>query len=239
MKATRLTVARPQVADAAAQLLGALDEAAAAANDRVALLASEARFPGVAAARRELAGAPAALAGLLPALRRQLRQPQLEYKAVINQGEHMIELPVDFRGVPKARAVAPQGARRGTGEPWPDMRNSGKVRWGADICAVPEARRHLLSLVCLPSYVTPYPPVHLARASAACRAKGWFCSAPGLWVVSAALARLRAAGTGGSRAAWPVRPQLSSGAGLAESDRADRAGGRARRAGRRCRGRRR
>jgi hypothetical protein len=94
------------VADAAAELLGALDEVAAAANDRVALLASEARFPGVAAARRELAGAQAALAGLLPALRRQLRQPQLEYKAVINQGEHMIELPVDFRGVPKARAAA-------------------------------------------------------------------------------------------------------------------------------------
>lgn len=58
----------------------------------------------MAAARGELAGAQAALDGLLPQLRRQLGQPRLEYTKVINQGDHMVELPVDFRGVPKARA---------------------------------------------------------------------------------------------------------------------------------------
>lgn len=61
----------------------------------------QARFPGVAAAREELAGAQAGLEGLLPEMRRQLGQPRLEYTRVINQGEHMVELPVDFRGVPK------------------------------------------------------------------------------------------------------------------------------------------
>lgn len=64
----------------------------------------QARFPGVAAAREELADAHAALEGLLPEMRRELRQPRLQYTAVINQGDHMIELPVDFRGVPKVRA---------------------------------------------------------------------------------------------------------------------------------------
>ena len=61
----------------------------------------QARFPGVAAARAELVDARAALEGLLPEMRRALKQPRLQYTSVINQGDHMIELPVDFRGVPK------------------------------------------------------------------------------------------------------------------------------------------
>lgn len=64
----------------------------------------QARFPGVAAAREELADAHAALEGLLPEMRREVRQPRLQYTSVINQGDHMIELPVDFRGVPKVRS---------------------------------------------------------------------------------------------------------------------------------------
>lgn len=159
---------RLQVADAATEMLGVLDEAAAMDNDRIALFASEvgcravglahctmpgrqshctlarshhkqvnqawmlhspvvtdtevmtwfvtpvapcrqlslllqARFPGVAAARTELVDAHAALEGLLPEMRRELRQPRLQYTSIINQGDHMIELPVDFRGVPKVR----------------------------------------------------------------------------------------------------------------------------------------
>ncbi|KAK9827992.1 hypothetical protein WJX81_005994 [Elliptochloris bilobata] len=90
-----------EVSDAASEMLGVLDEAAAMENDRVALFASEARFPGVADAREELAEAQAALEGLLPEMRRELRQPRLQYTSVVNQGDHMIELPVDFRGVPK------------------------------------------------------------------------------------------------------------------------------------------
>ena len=45
-------------------------------------------------------------------MRRELRQPRLQYTSVINQGDHMIELPVDFRGVPKVRALVPGYACR-------------------------------------------------------------------------------------------------------------------------------
>ncbi len=65
----------------------------------------------MAAAREELASAQAALEGLLPEMRKQLGQPRMEYTRVINQGDHMIELPVDFRGVPKVPPYGRSGCR--------------------------------------------------------------------------------------------------------------------------------
>ena len=41
------------------------------------------------------------LQALLPALRKQLRLPRLEYVSIQNQGDWMIEVPADRRDIPQ------------------------------------------------------------------------------------------------------------------------------------------
>ena len=90
-----------QVARAALEMLSVLHEEAAAQNDKLHLFASEERFPRVFQLAAELAGAEAALEGLLPGLRRQLGLPRLVYISLANQGDYLIEVPADRRDVPK------------------------------------------------------------------------------------------------------------------------------------------
>ena len=47
----------------------------------------------------------AALKGLLPKLRKQLRMPGLEFRSIINQGDYLVEVPIDF-SVPKVHSPA-------------------------------------------------------------------------------------------------------------------------------------
>ena len=45
------------------------------------------------------------LQGLLPALRKQLRLPRLEYVSIVNQGDYMIEVPAERSDIPRASAL--------------------------------------------------------------------------------------------------------------------------------------
>ncbi len=64
---------RLQVAAAARGMLAALDEAAARRDDKLDLFRDGDRFPDVFARKRELDAAHAAIAGLLPSLRKHVR----------------------------------------------------------------------------------------------------------------------------------------------------------------------
>eukprot|EP00884_Botryococcus_braunii_P017424 jgi/Botrbrau1/4365/Bobra.105_2s0012.1 len=89
------------VARSAKDLLAMIDEPAAAANDKVALLTCEARFPKLFRARERLRDSEKALLGLLPQLRKQLGMPRLDYCTIQNQGSYMIEIPVERTDIPK------------------------------------------------------------------------------------------------------------------------------------------
>jgi DNA mismatch repair protein MSH3 len=61
----------------------------------------QARFPKVFRAREALARAQADLMGLLPVLQKQLQIPRLDYVSIQNQGNYLIEVPIERRDVPK------------------------------------------------------------------------------------------------------------------------------------------
>ncbi len=80
-------------AAAARAALASIDAAAAAANDRLALCADDARFPEVAARRAGVAAAEAALAALLPELATELGVRSVEYVSLNNQGDYLVQAP--------------------------------------------------------------------------------------------------------------------------------------------------
>ncbi len=86
----------------AQQLLEVLDEEAAAVNDLQRLFTSAQRFPEVFQRRQAVADCEAGLQGLLPPLRRLLRLPRLAFTSVHNQGDFLVEVPVDQAGIPQA-----------------------------------------------------------------------------------------------------------------------------------------
>ena len=45
--------------------------------------------------------AQADLEALIPALRKRLRMPRLEFVTVINQGDYLIEIPVERKDIPR------------------------------------------------------------------------------------------------------------------------------------------
>ena len=53
-------------------------------------------------ARASKVNAEVLLQALLPALRKQLHMPRLEYVSIVNQGDWMIEVPVERRDIPRA-----------------------------------------------------------------------------------------------------------------------------------------
>ncbi|GAB4814961.1 hypothetical protein N2152v2_002007 [Parachlorella kessleri] len=92
------------VAAAARDTLQRLDEEAAAANDLLPLLreADPPPFPAVSRRRAELAAAEQHLQSLLPALARQLNVRSVEYISLQNQGDFLVEVPVELAArVPK------------------------------------------------------------------------------------------------------------------------------------------
>jgi DNA mismatch repair protein MSH3 len=80
-------------AAAARASLASIDADAAAANDRLALCADDARFPEVASRRAGVAAAEAALAALLPELAKELGVRSVEYVSLNNQGDYLVQAP--------------------------------------------------------------------------------------------------------------------------------------------------
>lgn len=94
-----------QARDAAGDMLSLIDEAAAAQNDRIGLVRCPERFPAVFSCRESLAGCENTLAGLLPAISKQMRLPRLEYKSIMNQGDYLIEVDADRKDIPRVRPL--------------------------------------------------------------------------------------------------------------------------------------
>ncbi|KAL6770467.1 hypothetical protein ACKKBF_B31365 [Auxenochlorella protothecoides x Auxenochlorella symbiontica] len=87
---------------AALEALGPVDEAAAAADDRLGLFRPGRGFAGVDARREGLAAARQALHDQLPAVRAVLGLRALDYVAITNQSDYLIDVPVELVGrVPK------------------------------------------------------------------------------------------------------------------------------------------
>ena len=90
-----------QAGDAAREMLALIHEDAAEQNNKIGLFKSHQRFPKVFQQRQELSVCEDTLAGLLPALAKELRVPRLEFVSMQNQGDYLIEVDASRKDVPK------------------------------------------------------------------------------------------------------------------------------------------
>ena len=119
LRSARLTAlldsaASAEVEHAALDLLELIDEQAAAAGDKLALMREGAGWTEVDQRRGDLAAARGRLGDELPGIRKTLGMPRLEYSSIFNQGDYLVDVPNDaLSRVPKGRCSAScMGSRR-------------------------------------------------------------------------------------------------------------------------------
>lgn len=76
--------------------LASINEEAASANDKLGLFADDERFADVASKREDCAAAEADLEALRPDLALAINVDKVEYVSIQNQGEYLVEVPVDL-----------------------------------------------------------------------------------------------------------------------------------------------
>lgn len=92
-----------QCAAAARDTLACINEDAAAVDDKLRLFADDVRFADVAEKRADVVAAEATLSALRPVLAEMLNVKKVEYVHVQNQGDYLVEVPVELeKRAPKA-----------------------------------------------------------------------------------------------------------------------------------------